>query len=286
MRILQLQPCTMQKTVFILVGVILICILFIEGKSKKILLIQGSESLVNVTRKIAEACYTNPDVTPQVEEVSSELALANLIEKTCDIVMSSRRMRADEKLRAKLKGFIVNEKIVALDGIVFIVHPSNPITRLSRSNIIDIYSGKNTNWSTYGGPNAKIHITIKDDDGTYAIFKDNIMEQKALTVSTFKMPGSEGIVQTIAQIPNSIAFIPFSFIDTTIKVLDYSVNDIKYVEATKESIKNKSYPLTQPIYCYYIEENAEKAKPFIEAIMSSQGQNILTENGFATIVKK
>ena len=275
----------LNKNSIILLSAICFTIL-LSGKTKKTLVINGSESMIKVTQLIAKECYHNTEFDVQINEVESNAAIQSLLDKKCDIAMSSRRMRSDEKLRAKLSKIVIVETIAALDGIVFIVNHNNPITQLSRSNIIDIYSGKANNWKDFGGNNNKIHITIKDNDGSYTLFKENIMEEKTVTVSVFKMPGSEGIVQTIAQLTNSIGFIQFSYLDSTVKALNYAADNTTYIQPSKASIKNKSYPLTQPIYYYYLAENAEKAKPFIDAVVSSRAQEIFDKNGFVTLTRK
>jgi phosphate transport system substrate-binding protein len=70
-----------------------------------------------------------------------------------DIGMASRALSAEE---ADLIAYRI-----AIDGIACIVHRSNPVTTLSKEQVIGIFSGTITNWSAVGGPDRRIVVVNK-----------------------------------------------------------------------------------------------------------------------------
>ena len=70
-----------------------------------------------------------------------------------DIGMASRSLTAEEH---DLHG-----TVIAYDGIGFIVHHSNPIEALHPQDIIDIYTGRTSNWKALGGMDAPITVVNK-----------------------------------------------------------------------------------------------------------------------------
>jgi phosphate transport system substrate-binding protein len=82
---------------------------------------------------------------------------------------------------AKLAGETIDPKtlqfhVVRNDEIVFVVHPANPVTKLTLEQIADIHTGKITNWKQVGGND--MPITVYSDavtGGTRAMIKKLVM---------------------------------------------------------------------------------------------------------------
>jgi len=53
--------------------------------------------------------------------------------------------------------------VIARDGIVAIVNPSNPVTQLSRAQLRDIYAGHSTDWSQAGWSGKIVPVMPADD---------------------------------------------------------------------------------------------------------------------------
>jgi phosphate transport system substrate-binding protein len=82
---------------------------------------------------------------------------------------------------AKIAGETIDPKtlqfhVVRNDEIVFVVHPSNPVTKLTLEQLGDIQTGKITNWKQVGGKDQA--ITVYSDavtGGTRAMIKKLVM---------------------------------------------------------------------------------------------------------------
>src|SRR5512138_2979582 len=106
----------------------------------------GSDTIVNLALAWAEAYQkVNPNVRISVSGGGSGTGLAALVNGTTDIANASRKIKDEEKLNAQKNGIEPYEIEIARDAIGVIVHPENPVQKLTLQQISDIYSGKITN---------------------------------------------------------------------------------------------------------------------------------------------
>ena len=53
-----------------------------------------------------------------------------------------------------------------------------------------------------------------------------------------------------------------------------------YVEPSISSAKDKTYPISRPLFYFYNKENTAKVKPIIDFALSPEGQKIVAEIGY------
>jgi len=67
------------------------------------------------------------------------------------------------------------EHIVAVDSIVIITHPSNPISDITIDQLRGIYAGNINNWSELGGKDMPISLVARQEgSGTRGVFEDRL----------------------------------------------------------------------------------------------------------------
>ena len=111
----------------------------------------GSTSMEKVIGALSESYMAaNKDVTVNYNPTGSGAGITAVQEGTCDIGLSSRALKDEEKA-AGLK-----ETVLAYDGIAIIVHPDNPVSDLSIEQIAKLYTGEITNWKDVGGSDAEV----------------------------------------------------------------------------------------------------------------------------------
>jgi phosphate transport system substrate-binding protein len=111
------------------------------------LAITGSTTLLPVAQKATEAFkQRKPEITVTLNGGGSQAGINGLKDGYADIGMSSRELKPEEKVRFEKKNIKTKETIVAWDGIIPIVHPSNPVKNLTLAQLKDIYTGKVTDW--------------------------------------------------------------------------------------------------------------------------------------------
>lgn len=102
-----------------------------------------------------------------VHSSASVDAFTALLHESAAIGMASRRILPQEAraLRDAGAGNMISpaqEHIIALDSLVVVVHPENPIRSLTIEHIKGIFSGEITNWSALGGPDAPISVIDRE----------------------------------------------------------------------------------------------------------------------------
>lgn len=88
----------------------------------------------------------------------SSTGFADMKADHCDIAAASRRIKDKERLAlarfGDLRSF-ASEHIIALDGISIIVNRSNPLSEITMAQLVDIFSGKISNWKQINGKEGK-----------------------------------------------------------------------------------------------------------------------------------
>ena len=111
----------------------------------------GSTSMEKVIGALGEAfTKANPDATFTYNPTGSGSGITAVSEGRCDIGLSSRALKDEEKSQGLV------ETTLALDGIAIIVNKENTVEDLSLDDIAKIYTGEITNWSEVGGEDADI----------------------------------------------------------------------------------------------------------------------------------
>jgi phosphate transport system substrate-binding protein len=241
------------------------------------LVLDGSTTVGPIAKAFASYFKKTTGVDVTVSESGSGNGAKSLINKTCDIANMSRSMKENEIAAAKSKGVNPVEHIVALDGLAVIVHPGNRVNGLSRKQIRDIYSGRVTNWSVVGGPNAPIvMIQRESNSGTQDSFKELVMGKELPISKRAETQASNGAVKSrVASTPTAIGFIGHGFVDGSVKALD-----VDGVEATVQTVKSGKYPISRPLFMYTNGQPTGNVKAFIDLPKTAEGQKIISEVGF------
>jgi phosphate transport system substrate-binding protein len=132
---------------------------------------------------------------------------------------------------------------IARDTVAIILHPQNPLPGLSLAELRDIFSGRLLNWQEVAGPASPIQVVSREDgSGTRATFETAVMDGQPVTPTAVVLPNSQAIVDFVAQNPNAIAYVSFTFLDERV----YAV-PIEGETSTLENLTSGSYILTRDL---------------------------------------
>lgn len=233
----------------------------------------GSTTVQPLAEKLAEAFKAkNPRVNVTIQGGGSSVGIKSAIDGTVDIGASSRELKPEEKAQ-------LVEHIIAKDGIAVIVHPSNPISNLSKDQVRDIFAGKIANWKDLGGANKTITFVAREEgSGTRAAFDEMVMGKELISNKAILQSSNGAIRTTVAGDPASIGFISFGYIDKSVKAL--SINN---VEAKVENVLNGKYPISRPLLFVTKSEPQGVVKAFIDFCLSQEGQAIVAKEGYIPV---
>ena len=248
--------------------------------------IKGSDTVLPIAQQTAERFMTlNPSARVTVTGGGTGVGISALLDQTTDIAMASRAIKFSEKMKAKAAREDLAEVPIAYDALAVVVHPSNPVKQLTRQQLEDIFRGKVTNWQQVGGDDRKIVVYSREtSSGTYEFFKESVLKNKNYMSSSLSMPATGAVIQSVSQTKGAIGYVGLAYLSPRVKAIAVSYDDGKhYVLPSLENGKKKLYPVVRPLYYYYNVANKEKVTPFIEYILSPQGQNIIKNGGYIPV---
>jgi len=257
--------------------------------------IKGSDTMVNLGARWAEEFMKDyPKVSISVTGGGSGTGIAALINKTTDICQASRKMTTDEIAQAEKNGVEPVEFVVALDGLSVVVNPSNSISELTFQQLSDIYTGKLTNWKNVGGKDASIVALSRDtNSGTHVFFKEYVVQMAGLPTQNKKleygskvlmMPSSKTGITEVAQNSNAIFYVGMGYVTDEVKVIKIkrTETDTAIVPSIL-GVRNGSYPVSRPLYLYTNGQPMDAIKAYVDWVMGTKGQQIVTKLDFVTL---
>lgn len=221
----------------------------------------------------------NPGVSFEIAAEGSTTGIAAIIDGTAQIGMSSRRAKPTEMSAASAKGVTLKPIIVAHDGIGIVVSASNPLTKLTKRQVEQIFAGDIVDWSAVGGKAGKISIyTRNTSSGTYSDFKQLAMNNRDYAKSSQKMAGNEQIAAEVGKNPNGIGYVGLAYLTAP----GINVVAIDGQLPSKESVLKHTYPFARPTFYYTNGAPAGEAAKFIDFTLSADGKLISEKVGFVS----
>ena len=231
----------------------------------------GSTSMEKVIGALSESYMAaNGGVTVNYNPTGSGSGITAVQEGTCDIGLSSRALKDEEK-SAGLK-----ETVLAYDGIAIIVHPDNPVSDLSIDQIAKLYTGEITNWKDVGGKDAEVVLIGREAasgtrDGFESITgtKDKCQYRQELT-------STGDVITAVSQNPDAIGYASLAAIKDSVKAL--SVDGVTPSETT---VKDGSYQVQRPFVLVTVEGKAlsAAAQSFFDYATSADAADIIAKAG-------
>ena len=235
----------------------------------------GSTSMEKVIGALSESFMgTNSGVTVNYNPTGSGSGITAVQEGTCDIGLSSRALKDEEKV-AGLK-----ETVLAYDGIAIIVHPDNPVSDLTLEQIAKLYTGEITNWKDVGGNDAEVVLIGREAasgtrDGFESITgtKDKCQYRQELT-------STGDVIAAVSQNPDAIGYASLASIKDTVKALN--VDGVTPGEAT---VKDGSYKVQRPFVLVTVDGKAlsPAAQAFFDYATSSDAASIIAKAGAVAV---
>lgn len=231
----------------------------------------GSTSMESVIGALNEAFMEeNPDCEVTYNPTGSGSGITAVTEGRCDIGLSSRALKDEEKANG------LKETVLALDGIAIIVNNENPVTNLTVDQIASIYKGEITNWSEVGGADLEIVLIGREaGSGTRDGF-ESITKTEDLCKYRQELTSTGDVITTVASNPNAIGYASLASVEDTVKAVT-----VDGVEASEETILSGDYKIQRPFVLVTKEgENlSTAAQAYFDFITSDGAHNIITEAG-------
>jgi len=257
---------------------------------------KGSDTLVNLALAWAEEYrVVDPSVSIAVTGGGSGTGIAALINGTVDLANASRRMKEKEISAAQDNGIEPIEYTVAIDALAIVLHPDNPVDKLTIPQLSDMYTGRITNWKDVGGNDAPIILLSREtNSGTHVYFLETVVRQgdkentDIFAAQTLLMPSSVGITSELRRNPNAIGYDGLGYVDPEHEKLVALAQDSSspYILPSVESGADGSYAIARGLYMYTAGEPSGLIAEYLEWIMGPAGQQIVADLGFVPLNKE
>lgn len=242
--------------------------------------INGSTTVLPIMQKMVEAFMKkNPAVSITVSGGGSGNGIKALLDGGTDIAMSSREMKDSETKLAGEKKLDPKPLAIAIDAVIPIVHPANPVKGLTKAELRAIYSGAVKNWKEVGGEDKSIVVVSRDSSsGTFEAWNELIMGQEKVTPRALLSASSGAVLQTVSKNKYAIGYDSYGYLNKTVKAVS-----VDGVLGKPETAANGTYPVSRKLWIITAGEPKGTAAQFIAFIMSPEGQKIVTDSGAVAV---
>ena len=266
------------RTSWIVSGLWMIAALAVHAEDQ--LSIRGSDTFGEELgpKLIAAFQEKNPASAIELESLGSVSGIAALLDKTCDVAVSSRLFNDDEQRIARSRGIELQSAIAGYYGVAVVVNAANPLKTLSNGAIQDIFAGKVTNWQQVGGPDRPIEVLIRDaSGGTHLGFRALAMGHQPYAATARTFPNYTALAEAVAAQPDAIGYVGMNLISRA-GLHPVSINGIPPSDVT---VHEGVYPFVEPILLYTRAKSSNPAAArFVQFVRSKSGQDVVKAIGF------
>ena len=229
-------------------------------------------------------------------------AFEQLLNDSVQLIIASRRLKADEIATINKRKLFPKEIKIATDAIALIVNPSNKDSLLSLKQIRDILSGKISKWDQLNPAYPDVPIRVLFDNEKSGIVKymvDSICHGNFSTTNVSALEYNREVIEYTANHPDVLGFIGTSWIGNRndslhlsfhkkIKVVAVSEADVPTYENSYKPYQaymlDNMYPLTRSIYIINAEPRSGLSSGFASFVASDKGQRIILKSGILPAV--
>ncbi len=237
----------------------------------------GSTSMQKVIGALGEAFeQANKGVTFTYNPTGSGSGIQAVSEGRCDIGLSSRNLKDDEKAKG------LKQTVLALDGIAVIVNPKNGVKNLSVDQIAKIYTGEIKNWKELGGADGEIVVIGREaGSGTRDGF-ESITKTAEKCKYRQELTSTGDVITTVSQNANAIGYASLSAVKESVKAVT-----VDGVAPTEQTVQDGTYKVQRPFVLVTKEGTALSAvaQKFFDYATSAEVSETIAAAG-AVPVKK
>lgn len=242
------------------------------------LTLAGSSTVQPVAEVAAQAFEAvHPGTEVDVQGGGSSVGISSARSGLADIGMVSRALKPGEADLVAVS--------IAIDGIALVVHRDNPVTALTKDQVVAIYTGGVTSWSAVGGDDHAITLVNKEEGrSTLELFEGYFgLKGKVAPGAVVIGPNGQAIT-TVAGNPWAIAYVSIGSA-TLAEAQGTPIRRVSLdgIAASVETVSNATYPLVRPLNLVTLGPAKGLAKEFEDFLLSEAGQEIVAKEDFVPV---
>lgn len=260
----------MKKIVSLVIAALLLCVAAVGCAKNEGVSTDGSTSMSSLIGALGESFENDTGITVTYNATGSGAGIQAIQEGRCDIGLSSRALKDEEKAKG------LEETILALDGIAIIVNPDNPVADLDVETIAKIYTGEITNWKEVGGNDAEIVLIGREaGSGTRDGF-ESITDTEDSCKYRQELTSTGDVITTVASNPDAIGYASLAAVKDTVKALT-----VGGVAPSESAVKDGSYVVQRPFVLVTKKDAklSDSAQKFFDYITSEEANEVISKAG-------
>lgn len=234
----------------------------------------GSTALQPLVEAAAEQYMNdNPGVQITVQGGGSGQGITQIAQGAVQIGDSD--VFAEEKLENKDDAKKLKDNKVAVVGMGPVVHPDVKVDDLTIDQLKGIFTGKVTNWKEVGGDDKEIVVINRAaGSGTRATFENAVLggDKVPEDFKPQEQDSSGTVVKMVAQTPNSISYLAFSYFSDDVKALR-----VGGVEPKDENVETNDWTIWAYEHMYTAAKPDAATADFIKYMLSDDVQGSLVK---------
>ncbi len=240
--------------------------------------IAGGTAHIPVMKEAAKRIMTvNSDIRITVAGGGSGVGVKQVGEGLVEIGNTGRPLKEPEIQKYGLVSFPF-----AIDGVAVVVNPANKVSKLSFEQLIDIFTGKITDWKEVGGEAGAINLYVREDgSGTREVFTDKAIK-KAVVSTKANVVNSNGAMKTaVGKDKRAIGYVGIGHIDKTVKA-----PKLAGMTATQENAASGKYTVVRDLFMNTKGKPSGLTALFIDYIYTPEGAQIIKDSGYIPVARK
>ena len=234
----------------------------------------GSTALQPLVEAAAEQYMNdNPGVQITVQGGGSGQGITQIAQGAVQIGDSD--VFAEEKLENKDDAKKLKDNKVAVVGMGPVVHPDVKVDDLTIDQLKGIFTGKVTNWKEVGGDDKEIVVIHRAaGSGTRATFENAVLggDKVPEDFKPQEQDSSGTVVKMVAQTPNSISYLAFSYFSDDVKALK-----VGGVEPKDKNVETNDWTIWAYEHMYTAAKPDAATADFIKYMLSDDVQGSLVK---------
>lgn len=253
----------------------------------------STANLPFIARIYSDICaIPREDAEAMVTVSGTSSAWRNLLERSADllIVYEPAQTIKDEIESAKEKLEITP---IGRDGLVFVVNKNNPIDSLTRQQLIDIYTGKITDWAEVGGnPGPIAPFQRNEESGSQVLFLDLLMKdtKPMEPAKDYRYSSMQGLIDNVANYDGeggSIGFSVYYYANLMYANPELKLLKVDGIDPTSQTIGDGTYPLVNDFYVA-IREGTAVGGPIRQLrdwLLTDEAAKVMREENYVPIAR-
>ena len=174
-------------------------------------------------------------------------------------------------------------RVLALDALVPVVSPENPLDALSLPQIAQLFSGEVVNWQDLGGPDAPVALHLLEPGlGLAQSFSARVLlpSDAGLAANITRHASAEALAEAVANDAYAVGITARSGVGAA-RALPLSGDCGIVQSATGNAVKAEDYPLTAPVYMYLAPNRLPLlVRQFLAFTQTEEAERRVREAGF------